>query len=388
MTLNPLVAARVEGPKDAWAGVWIAEDIELIGQGITNGSWVDTSLGVLGAGLDALAIVSDPAGALLQYGVSWIIEHVRPLSAALDWLAGDPAQIAAHAQTWRNVAASLRGGASGLATAVGQDVADWGGSAGPAYQAWARQQQDAIGGLARAAETMAAITEGAGFLIAAVRILVRDAIATLVSRLVVYAAEEVATLGLGTPLVIEQVSTLVASWAAKIARWLHALINSLRRLTQIVQRLGELIEDLKKLLNRLRERPGQPHEPPKSKDPRLEEQRLHDLGMDPATGRFRQAEAETAQRIEQELGVELKRSTDPRVDWVDDTGKTYDAVGNFDARHFDSQWPNLQTKIVDHLAKADIVPIDVSKFTPEQVAKIAQFVSDNGLAPRAFLVGR
>jgi hypothetical protein len=204
----------------------------------------------------------------------------------------------------------------------------------------------------------------------------------------VYAAEELATLGLGTPLVAEQVATLVASWAAKIARWLKALLASLRQLMPIIRRLGELINDLKKILNRLRERPGKPHEPPKNKDPRLEEERIHDLGMDPATGKFRSAEAETAQRVEQELGIELKRSTDPAVDWVDDTGKTYDAVGNFDARHFDRQWPNLQTKIIDHLGKADVVPIDVSRFTPEQVAKIAQFVSDNGLAPRAFLVGR
>jgi uncharacterized protein YukE len=252
MTVNPLVAARVEGPKDAWAGVWIAEDIELIGQGIKSGSWVDSGLGVVGTSLDGLAIMSDPVGVLLQYGISWIIEHVKPLSEALDWLAGDPAQIAAHAKTWRNVAASLHDSVTDLTTAVRRDVADWGGSAGPAYQAWARQQQDAIGGLARAAETMAAITEGAGFLIAAVRILVRDAIATVVSRLIVYAAEEVATLGFGTPLVVEQVASLVASWAAKIARWLKALLASLRQLMPIIHRLGELISDLKKILNRLR----------------------------------------------------------------------------------------------------------------------------------------
>ena len=35
---------------------------------------------------------------------------------------------------------------------------------------------------------------------------------------------------LATPLLVEQVSTLVASWAAKIARWLRALISSLQRL--------------------------------------------------------------------------------------------------------------------------------------------------------------
>src|SRR5205085_9767352 len=93
VTVNPLVAGRLNQPPDAWAGVWIAEDIELIGQGVKSGSWIDTGLGVVGASLDALAIVSDPVGALLQYGVAWIIEHVKPLSEALDWLAGAPGQI-------------------------------------------------------------------------------------------------------------------------------------------------------------------------------------------------------------------------------------------------------------------------------------------------------
>ncbi|MCW2641340.1 MAG: hypothetical protein JWP76_3646 [Dactylosporangium sp.] len=252
MTVNPLVAGRLDGPTDAWSGVWIAEDIELIAQGVRSGNWIDGSLGVVGAGLDALAFVSDPVGVLLQYGVAWIIEHVKPLTEALDWLAGDPGQIAGHAQTWRNVAASLHEQAADLDQAVRWDVTDWGGAAGPAYRAWSKQQQDAVTGLAKAAETMAAITEGAGALIAAVRILVRDAIATCVSRLITYAAEEAFSLGFATPLVVEQVSTLVASWAAKIARWLKGLLASLRRLTPIVRRLGELIEEFKKILNRLR----------------------------------------------------------------------------------------------------------------------------------------
>lgn len=112
------------------------------------------------------------------------------------------------------------------------------------------------------------------------------------------------------------------------------------------------------------------------------------LGMDPATGKFRQAEAETARRIEELLGIELERSTNPNVDWVDPvSGLTYDAVGNFDAAYFDRQWPNLQIRIIDHLLKADRVPIDVSRFTPEQIATVQQFLTDNGLGPRAFLVG-
>jgi hypothetical protein len=250
---------------------------------------------VVGAGLDALAMVSDPVGVLLQYGVAWIIEHVKPLTQALDWLAGDPGQIAGHAQTWRNVAASLHDSAAGLDRAVRWDVTDWGGTAGPAYRTWSKQQQDAVGGLAKAAETMAAITEGAGALIAAVRILVRDAIATCVSRLVVYAAEEAASLGLATPLVVEQVATLVASWAAKIARWLKGLLASLRRLIPDVHRLSEIIAYIKNLLNRLRgkghelETPKEPHEPsrvpdsdhPDFSNPDIDQRKITGYAMNP-----------------------------------------------------------------------------------------------------------
>jgi hypothetical protein len=105
---------------------------------------------------------------------------------------------------------------------------------------------------------MAAITEGAGFLIAAVRALVRDAIATLVSRLLMYAAEEVASFGVGTPLVVEQATTLYASWTAKIGRWLRGLLSSLRELGSLGRRLGQAIEYLRNLLNKLRGRDGLP----------------------------------------------------------------------------------------------------------------------------------
>jgi uncharacterized protein YukE len=252
VTVNPLVAASVDGPKDAWSGVWIAEDIELIIQGVRNGSWVDDTLGVVGAGLDALATISDPVGVLLQYGVSWIIEHVKPLSDALDWLAGDPGQISGQAQTWRNVANDLRADTDGLARSVQWDISEWTGAAADAYRTWATRQRQALEGLAKGAEAMAAITEGAGFLIAAVRILVRDAIATLVSRLIVYAAEELVSFGLATPLVVEQVTTLIASWAAKIARWLRSLLGSLRALARESKVLEGLIEALRKALARLR----------------------------------------------------------------------------------------------------------------------------------------
>ncbi|WP_433719263.1 WXG100 family type VII secretion target [Actinoplanes sp. CA-051413] len=245
MADNPLIAApSTQGPSP-WAGVWIAEDIEQIISGVQNGSWIDGTLGVVGAGLDGLALVSDPVGALLQYGIAWLIEHVKPLSEALDWLAGDPAQIAAHAQTWRNVAVSLGNEADELVRSVRWDVEGWTGAAGDAYRRHAGHRAENLRTLGLAADGMALMTEAAGTLIGTVRIMVRDAVATVVSRLIVYAGELIATAGLATPLVVEQVTTLCAAWGARIARWLKGLIASLRKLGEAMRRLGDRIHDLK-----------------------------------------------------------------------------------------------------------------------------------------------
>jgi uncharacterized protein YukE len=255
---NPLVATQVAGAPNAWAGVWIVEDIELIEQGVRDGSWIETSLGTVGASLDTLGLMVDPVGTLLQYAAAWVIEHVKPLSEALNWLAGNPAQIVAHAQTWRNVATSLNDNVGDLAAAQRNELPDWSGAAAQTYQTWGTEQRNAISGLAKASATMATITECAGFLIGAVRVMVRDLIATAVSRLIVYAGEELFSVGLATPLVVAQVTSLVASCAAKISRWLKALLASLRRLMSMIGRLGELINELMRILGRLRGPAGHP----------------------------------------------------------------------------------------------------------------------------------
>jgi hypothetical protein len=193
-----------------------------------------------------------------------MIEHVKPLSQALDWLAGDPGQIAGHAQTWRNVAASLQDRGADVDRAVRWDTTEWAGGAAEAYRAWTRQQKGVVEALAKAAETMAVITEAAGFLVAGVRMMVRDAIATLVSRLIDYAADEVLSLGLATPLVVGQVATLCASWAARIGRWLRDLIGSLARLRGVAGKIGDLIEAIKKLFGRPAGRGRDPVRPPKT----------------------------------------------------------------------------------------------------------------------------
>ena len=387
-TANPLVARPAADSPSGWAGVWIAEDVEQIAAGVKSGDWISSTLGAAGGGLDALALVSDPVGALLQYGIAWLIEHVKPLSEALDWLAGDPVRIDAQAQTWRNVSASLITDADALGGATADDTIAWTGMAGDAYRAWAGRHEQSLRTLATSADTMAVMTEGAGLLIGSVRLMVRDAVATVVSRLIVYAGELLATLGAATGVVIEQVSTLCAAWGAKIAGWLRDLLASLRRLMSAAD---DLAQRIRALIDRRRNAeapdPAPSASPGPPRDPREEVERRRRLGLDPGQRKHLPSEEETAVRIEQELGIELTRSEDSAIDWVGSDGYTYDAVGNFDARFFDRQWSNLQRQILDHVRKADRVPVDVSRFTPEQKELVRDFLRDHQLGPRAFLLG-
>ncbi|MGW6197497.1 hypothetical protein ACWF0M_15240 [Kribbella sp. NPDC055110] len=112
----------------------------------------------------------------------------------------------------------------------------------------------------------------------------------------------------------------------------------------------------------------------------------HELGYDPAIGKFRHGEAETAVRIESQRDVRLERARiDESYDWIDSHGRTYDAVGNFSARYLDRQWEHFKTKVEHHLEKADYVPIDVARFTPEQRERIRD--TFGGYYPRVFIVG-
>jgi hypothetical protein len=105
VTDNPLVA-QAHSSTTWYTGLGLAEDAAQISNGIHDNSWVDGTLGGVGGALDVLGTIIDPLGSLVAWGVGWLMEHVRPLKEALDWLAGMPDEIAAHAATWRNVAAA------------------------------------------------------------------------------------------------------------------------------------------------------------------------------------------------------------------------------------------------------------------------------------------
>ncbi|MEV0153942.1 ADP-ribosyltransferase [Micromonospora sp. NPDC050686] len=256
---NPLVAQRQDSTQ-WYSGVGVAESIADLRSGIESGSWVDLTIGGFGTSMEALAFCTDPLGSLVSWGVAWLIEHVQPLSDALDWLAGDPDQIAAYAQTWRNVARHVGGQATALGAAVTNELAEWTGTAADAYRRYAERHLHSLTEIGGAADLLGLIVEGAGLLVSLVRELVRDLIADFVSVLAVrlweWLAEAGLTLGIATPWVATQVSALVAKWVAKVAKLLTALASSISRLRPILARLGEIVDTLESVLKGLRRTPG------------------------------------------------------------------------------------------------------------------------------------
>jgi hypothetical protein len=251
---NPLVA-EAHSSTTWYTGLGLVEDAAQISSGIHDNSWVDGTLGGVGGTLDVLGMAIDPLGSLVAWGVSWLMEHVKPLQEALDWLAGNPDEVAAHAATWRNVLPRRPAPSSSTRTPSGLRPPAGPAPPGTPTGGHAAQQLDTIGGIATASEAISYAVEGAGLLVALVRGIVRDLIAqfvaTLAARLPQWLAEEGLTLGLATPAVVGQVAALVAKWVNKIQHFVRALLNSLRRLNGKLDELTGILDGLKQALRRL-----------------------------------------------------------------------------------------------------------------------------------------
>ncbi|MBP2321959.1 hypothetical protein JOF56_002344 [Kibdelosporangium banguiense] len=246
---NPLVAQRQDSTT-AYSGIGIAESAMDIYNGVENKSWVEGGLGAVGTGLEALSLAMDPVGTLLQYAVSWLMEHVKPLSDALDWLAGDADQIAAYAATWKNIGKETGAIAQDFWTEVAGGTAGWQGASAEAYRARAQAQQDKIKAAGTGADTIGTVVEVVGVLVGAVREIVRDlvaeCVATLIARIPQWVAEIAGTVGVATPHVVASAVALISKWVNRIKDFILKLTRSLEKLKPIMGKLGEIWDAIRK----------------------------------------------------------------------------------------------------------------------------------------------
>lgn len=231
MTDNSLIAP-VESSREAWTGSGLAEGVEGLVDAIKSEGWVDDALAGVGLAVEVGASAIDPISALLANGLGWAMEYFDPLRQMLDELTGIPDVVASHAATWNNMATELASMSADLKTELETGVSSWQGTASDAYVRMMGNNVEAIGGLGAISAAMAAATEGAGGLVQMTREIVRDLIADLVARVIVWAAEAIFVVTI--PVIAAQIVAAVVKWVGRILQYTTGLIDSLTNLSKLL----------------------------------------------------------------------------------------------------------------------------------------------------------
>lgn len=196
--------------------------------------------------IDTIATVSDPLGSLIAAGLGWLIDHFEPLKGWFNDLTGDAGEVQAFAQTWTNIQKQLQASGEELLRILG-DVDELAGEAMDAYRRFQHDAADHLRGAATWAGAMATGLTIASTIVQVVHDIVRDVISQLVGSAIAWAAEAVLSVGLATPWIIEQVSTRVASWTAKIGTKLKGLVRSMGDLSTLLSKLRGMLREAEDL---------------------------------------------------------------------------------------------------------------------------------------------
>ncbi|WP_024877753.1 WXG100 family type VII secretion target [Saccharomonospora piscinae] len=226
------LVAPVESSRKPWTGSGMAESIEGLVTSIQSEDWVTGAMAGVGLGLEVASTVLDPFSALLSNGIGWAMEYFEPLREILDELTGMPDVVASHAATWNNMAAHLGTMAEDLSAGLESDLPGWQGGAAEAYHSMMANNVEAVGGLSAISAAMASATEGAGGLVQMTREIVRDLIADLVARVIVWAVEAIFVVTI--PVIAAQIVAAVAKWAGRIFDYVTSLIDSLTNLSKLL----------------------------------------------------------------------------------------------------------------------------------------------------------
>ncbi len=233
----------------ALVGTGLLEDLEQLKQGVKSHNWVDAYLGGVAASMDAFAMTIDPIGTFTAWGFSALIEHVKPITAAFNSLAGDPEQINAYIEVWENIARGTHSNADQINDEIRKLAQSWTGTGGEAARVQTEEHRTILEDMARAAEVVAAIVGGGALLVALVRGLVRDLIAQMLATMAVrvpsWLAAEAASLGTATPGIVAQVIALIEQCGKKILALIKALKSSMHRLGEHITNLGKIIDGLR-----------------------------------------------------------------------------------------------------------------------------------------------
>jgi uncharacterized protein YukE len=198
---------------------------------VQNGGWpnptglVETIAGGVGLAGDVVGLAEDPLGTIVQWAVSWVLQHVVLFREALDLLAGNPGAIAGYANTWNNISTRLLQVGHEFSSSVDSGPGQWSGDAFTQYHAMAADLANSIVAMAGATKAYAVLVDGVGQLVALTRNLIANIIAIFIKSVLVDLPEAVLDVS-ATAAGIVASAGRVASDVADVLKGLDLFVNA------------------------------------------------------------------------------------------------------------------------------------------------------------------
>ncbi|WP_454051106.1 WXG100 family type VII secretion target [Cellulomonas sp. Marseille-Q8402] len=208
-----------------------------------DGGWAvaEGLSGGVGAVADIAEFVVDPIASMAASVAGFLLDYMPPLPDMLDSIAGDPAAVAAKAETWGNISTRVTDSADDLEAQVRTALSGWSGPAAEAYGVFGDVLGDSLRALSTMCASVGGAMQGASAVVGFVRAIVRDVIADLVGKLISWASQVAATVGVGATWVVPQAVTAIAIRVERVRDWLTRLTRAIRSLATATERANEAL---------------------------------------------------------------------------------------------------------------------------------------------------
>ena len=199
-----------------------------------------TSIADLGMGI--LSTVLDPIGAILgsavDYLMNLLVNSIKPLGDAVNWLLGDPPSITATSATWRQTAVTVVDSGDAFVSSLG-GLGTWQGPAAESYKGVVRHTHGVYTQAAQAADGVAGWVGLAGAVVATFREfmwgMLKDFITEVIKAAVAALIAAVPSLGASVGAFTVWFGARMAMIAGKFTRTLSKLMT---KMGDLCQKLG------------------------------------------------------------------------------------------------------------------------------------------------------
>jgi len=213
-------------------------DVSSLEKDISGGNWIQGGLAAMNVIRDIGSILSNPVGAIMQFGFSFLMNAIKPLQQAIGWLIGNPGQVSQYGSQWQGVAGSVMQIGNTFSQTLNKDTANWTGVTANNYRSYANNQINTLSAVSTATKAIGNATQVIGQLVQKVQAIIKQLVSQAMGQIVQTAAA--ASFMISIPVVVAKVVQEVISWMQKIADVIKMLTSAFNTLQPLMSNLQQL----------------------------------------------------------------------------------------------------------------------------------------------------